>query len=371
MDNIKRIPNEITCIFIEENKKMFETGKYEKIGYKLFMEYPDYRKKYESLSSPYQIGFLLGLIDEYRFSFGGSINNVLEIGVYNGVTSLYLLKQGCKKTSFELYGIDKGQDDFFGQAVFCEATTEEQAHYHLHKNSTSFDIEKVIGEKKIDMVFIDGGHSHPHPIIDLIHVIPFLHTESIVMLHDVVTYMRPNAWGESFIYCGWEGEKYRSVHLKENLDPGNDSSLGCIKIPFDKNKLYDNILNIVKLPFRVAPWKFDDINLGINENSINMLKIFMMKYYDTQFAEQISTLLYANLKEYKENWLLYLHETNFFNYLFEKSNKQQEILNDVKNKLNDLTFEEKNTITYRAKWINCVRNRTCFLLLCLSVWDVC
>ena len=49
---------------------MFQTGKYESIGYKLFIEYPDYRNKSNSLCTPHQIGFLLGLIDDYRFSDG-------------------------------------------------------------------------------------------------------------------------------------------------------------------------------------------------------------------------------------------------------------------------------------------------------------
>jgi hypothetical protein len=126
--------------------------------------------------------------------------------------------------------------------------------------------------------------------------------------------------GESFIYCGWEDEKYRTVFLNKKQEPDGSTTLGCIKIPADKTKLYDNIYKIVKIPFRAAPWQFDDIYLGINETHLNMLKIFMEEFYDKDFAEQVFNQFESNLKEYKDLWLLYAHETRFFNYLFERNN---------------------------------------------------
>jgi predicted O-methyltransferase YrrM len=300
--------------------KLFEKGKYEKVGWSLVKKLPNFQKKYNSLSTKSQISFLMGLINDYHFSNGDSINNVLEIGVFHGVTSLYMLKEGCKRNQFTLYGIDLGRDtDFFGGAVFNETSKEEIQHYHLNRGHTSFDIEDVIPHGiKLDMVFIDAGHSHPHPIIDLIHVIPFLHNESIVMLHDVVDYMRPNAWGESFIYTGWTENKYRSFELDTLGNPVCESTLGCIKIPEDKQSLYSNIMQIVKIPFRAAPWKFDDYFLGINEESIVRLKSFITKYYSDDFSKSVCDCMMRNLQDYKENWLLYVHETRFFNYLFER-----------------------------------------------------
>ena len=303
---------------------MFQIGKYEEIGHKIFLKYPDFQKKYKSLSDKFQISFLLGMIDSFEFQNKCHIKNVLELGVFNGITSLYMLKTGCKRDDFQLYGIEIGKEGFFGEAVFKEATEEELLHYHLHRNSTSFDIEKVVANNKIDMVFIDAGHSHPHPIIDLIHVLPFLHEESIVLLHDVVDYMRPNAWGESFIYCGWKDEKYQTVFLDEKNQPIRKSTLGCIKIPKDKTKLYDNIMDIIMIPFRAAPWKFDDFYLGINENHLDLLKVFMEKYYNNDFAKKVIIQLQMNLCEYKKNWLLYMHETKFYNFLHERLSRSIE-----------------------------------------------
>ena len=71
---------------------MFKEEYYENIGYDLFFKFEDFRNKYYSLSTISQISFLLGLISNYQFTDGRKIENVLEIGVCNGVTSLYMLK---------------------------------------------------------------------------------------------------------------------------------------------------------------------------------------------------------------------------------------------------------------------------------------
>lgn len=66
---------------------MFKQGYYEEIGYKKFKEFTNYRQSYKSLASESQISLLMGLIANYKFSNERKIQNVLEIGVYNGVTS--------------------------------------------------------------------------------------------------------------------------------------------------------------------------------------------------------------------------------------------------------------------------------------------
>lgn len=319
---------------------MFKQGYYEEIGYKKFKEFTNYRQSYKSLASESQISLLLGLIANYKFSNERKIQNVLEIGVYNGVTSLYMLKEGCKNNdNYQQYAIDLGGTDFFGEAVFKEASTEELQHFSLYKNSTALDIENILPQNtKLDLVFIDAGHSHPHPLIDLICVLPFLHEESLVLLHDVVDYMRPNAWGESFIYEYWKFPKYRNIKLNSRYSTNNNipnklnntgieenifkqETLGVISIPNDKKQLMDMLLYIANLPFRAAPWDFDDIYLGINEETIERLKDFMLRYYSCDFTQSIIDAFYLNLENYKKEWVLRVHETRFYNYLFEKNQK--------------------------------------------------
>ena len=320
---------------------MFEQGYYEKLGYKNKKNYKDYRKKYKSACSASQIYFLLGILSDFKFFDGRNIENVLEVGVYNGVTSLYMLKEGCKNTeNYKQYGIDIGDTEFFGEAVFKEATAEELEHFSLYRNSTALDIENVIPkDTQLDMVFIDAGHSHPHPLIDLLCVLPYLHDESIVMLHDVINYMRPNAWGESFIFEAWIYPKYRNINIfaKET----KEETLGVIEIPKDKNELYEMLLTVAKLPFRAAPWKFDDIYLGINEKTIHKLHDFMLRHYDNEFTEEIIKYFYTNLENYRKEWLLRVHETRFYNYLFESVNKCTQKISILEDKMNLLDSDFK------------------------------
>lgn len=331
---------------------MFKIGFYEKIGYKIFSEdYKNYQKSYESYMNKYEISFLLGLISDYTFNTGMKIKNVLDVGIYNGVTSLYMLKEGNKKNDdFILHSIELMTDDFFGEAVINESSEKELKNYNLNKGCTTLNIESCIdSDQKIDLAFIDAGHSHPHPIIDLICIIPYLHDESLVFLHDVVDYMRPNAWGESFVYTQWSEKKYRPYHLDNNYKPTNETSLGCIEIPRNNEILYENLLKIVKIPFRAAPWKFDDIWLGISKKDIKMLEKFMIKHYDKNFVKKVIEIFYKNLKEYNETWNLRHHETKFYNYLFEKTMEleksimiQNQNLQVLEKKVKDVRKTDKN-----------------------------
>jgi len=342
----KTIAFEIKAILmnygVPENKilhksySLFERGYFEKKGMEIFKMFPNWRLTHDSfLISDCDIAFLLGLIADYKFTNGTKIKNVLEIGVFKGVTALYMLKAGLLHSSeFQLYGIDISKSGIVGEAVFAESSIEEQKHYHLFRGHTCFDIEKIIPKNvKIDMVFIDGGHSHPTPLFNLIHSIPFLHNESIVVFHDTVWCRRPNYWGESFVYTSWTEKKYQTINVDETK--ATSHSLGCIKIPTEKSQLYENIKQIARIPFRASPsistsrknW------LDVDNSNLSKLMQFMIKYYDESFAKEIYQILKENLNEYEKNYVLYHHETELFNYLFEENRLLQKKVNDLSKKL--------------------------------------
>lgn len=300
---------------------MFKPGFYEKIGYESFKNMKNYRDEYNSLMTPSQISMLLGLISGYKFSDGRGVENVLEIGVYNGVTSMYMLKEGVKNhKNYYQAGIDIATGDFFGGCVKKEASEEEKAHIDFHFGKTVLNIEEIVpNDKKFDLVFIDGGHHHPSPLFNLVSIIPYLHSESIVCLHDVVDYMRPNAWGETFIYEGWLNKKYRNRNIfRKDM---SEETLGVIEIPQDKKALYENLLTIVKVPFRAAPWKVDEKHLGVNRPYLRTLEPFMRKHYSESFVDKFMSYMYKNLEKYEEEYLLRIQETRFYNYLYEKIRK--------------------------------------------------
>ena len=319
------------------NHNLFFNEKYEIRGKKFDDQINEWSTKYKSLMSIEQKRFLMSIISENK------IKNVLEVGIFNGVSSLCILKSGLSANKdFHLYSIDLNNNkDFVGQAVFGFCNEEELKHYHINIGKTVFDIENIVPKDiKFDLVFIDAGHHHPHPLIDLIFSIPYMHENTIIVLHDVIDYMRPNAWGESFIFESWQGDKYR---LYDDFDNNIYSTMGCIKLYKTKEELYDNIKLVSNIPFRANPWaiKYNPDkeimdSLTISLKDLDILKEYMEKYYNKDFADEIYNIFIKNYKEYERNCLLYMHETRFFNYLFENTFEIDRNINEVNNRIDNL-----------------------------------
>lgn len=324
----------------------FYKEKYEIKGKKFYPLIGNWRKQFNSLMTYDQMSFLMSVIEENK------MNNVLEIGVFNGVSSMAILTAGLSSNkNFNLYSVDINKDEkFVGQAVKELCNDEWKKHYHLTTGQTVFNIENIIPKNiKFDLVFIDAGHSHPLPLFDLIYSIPYMHDNTIILLHDVVNYMRPNAWGESFIFESWSGNKYRVY----DYDHKTFSNMGVIKLHENKKELWENIKLISKIKFRANPWAINiyyDINnikdykhtnygLQFSIDNINDIKKYVNKYYSKSFAEELYNNLTINYKDYMENCYLYMHETRFYNYLFEINNANINNIRTLSNSKDELSNE--------------------------------
>lgn len=317
---------------------MFKEGFYENLGNNLFNEMEDYRKSYKSLATISQISLLMGLISDYKFSNGKKIEKVVEVGVYHGVTSLFMLKTGCKiSNNFKLYGIDIDPSTFCGDAVIQEANEEELKAYSLHRGKTVLDISEIIDKnEKIDLAFLDGGHSHPFPLINLVSVIPYLHEESLICLHDVVDHMQPNEWGESFLFERWPQPKYRDINKL-----GKSGTLGIVQLPKDKNDLYKMLLDIAKIPLRASVFYHNGKHIGVTEETFVKLKSFMLKHYDTAFVEDFINALNNNLKKYHEECILRIHETRFYKHLYDQIKDLKCSVKNLEREINTLKQEKQ------------------------------
>ncbi|ADK31724.1 class I SAM-dependent methyltransferase [Brachyspira pilosicoli] len=313
------------------NHNLFYNEQYEIKGQKYDEQINEWSQKYKSLMSMEQKRFLMSIISENK------MKNVLEIGIFNGVSSLCMLKAGLSvNKDFNLYAIDlNDNEDFVGQAVFGFCNEEELKHYHINRGKTTFDIENIIPKDiKFDLVFIDAGHHHPHPLFDLILSRPYMYENTIIVLHDVINYYKPYDWGGSFIFESWKADKYK-IYKDYNIN--SLSNMGCIKLYKTDEELCDNIKIIANNSFRAFPWGqleyYKDIDimnsLTFNLDDIKKLKTIMEKHYPKEFSNEIYNILVSNYEEYKKNCLLYIHEMRFFNYLYNS-------INNLNNKLNKL-----------------------------------
>ena len=120
------------------NHNLFFNEKYEIRGKKFDDQINEWSTKYKSLMSIEQKRFLMSIISENK------IKNVLEVGIFNGVSSLCILKSGLSvNKDFHLYSIDLNNNkDFVGQAVFGFCNEEEL----ISSIENSYDIWEFFGD---------------------------------------------------------------------------------------------------------------------------------------------------------------------------------------------------------------------------------
>ena len=337
-------------------RKIYEKN-YEKEGYKFHNEIKKTQQKYKSLMSTVQIGFLMSIIEDNKF------NNVLEIGTFNGVSGLNMVKSGLHaNNNFNFYTIDINPDtDFIGQALINELTKEELEHCHINAGKTVFDIESIVPKNTIfDLIFIDGGHFHPTSLINLLFLIPYTTKDTIIVLHDVVGYLKTYCWGESFIFESWTYDKYRLY------DEYSFSNMGCIQLHNNEEELYNNIKLIAKQPFSANPYQIDiynkkDINLyyknygiSISFDDINKLHNYLLKHYNNDFANEINIILTNNYKEYLEKYIYKIHECRLFDYFYENITSINDKLyhhNNAYKKIYNIIYLYEKLINKISWWI--------------------
>lgn len=106
----------------------------------------NYEKSWDpSCATKSQIGYLMSVIENHKFKNGDGVRNVMEIGVCTGMSDLFMLKAGCKRDDFCLYGIEKGQGDFYGHIVYQNAVKEEMDKWRFYPAHTVYDIDSILG----------------------------------------------------------------------------------------------------------------------------------------------------------------------------------------------------------------------------------
>lgn len=260
--------------------------------------------------------------DELHFIIKTIQNNkvtkALEIGVSGGMTSSFMLR-AMKEISKEstLYGIDICSDSYIG---FCvnHFSSDLTPDFKIHRGANSLSIENVFNDgEKLDMVFIDAGHVHPQPLIDLLCSIPFLKKGGIILLHDIVDYYTANAWGETFIFNAWPDElKARA----KNLNSESYGNIGAIKMPETEDQLMEIVLKVAKTPFKSSPWPFKNYGLGFDETDLAQLKLFTDKYYP-KYSQSIIEALETNLDAFGSESLYSQMETKFMERAMNKASK--------------------------------------------------
>ena len=115
----------------------------------------------------------------------------VEIGTAGGASTAHLLMArdllGGEGRVVAIEALEYCYFDPSKKPAFLVERTFGQTpgRYDLHCGKTSLDLEDILGRRVVDLLFIDGNHSHPWATMDTILALPFISEETTIVYHDI------------------------------------------------------------------------------------------------------------------------------------------------------------------------------------------
>lgn len=173
---------------------------------------------------------------------------VLEVGVAAGTSSaalLYALDQ-LPEGKRALVSVDIRPTCYFdarratGEA--CAAMyPAPRARWILLTGIDARRVRRELTQRSIDLVFLDGDHSHPWPLLDVLHLAPWAQPEAWMALHDIALARvcpRFQTFGAEWLFAAWPGEKYAGTGDAENI--------GAVRLPANLETLVPMAIELVR-----------------------------------------------------------------------------------------------------------------------------
>lgn len=157
---------------------------------------------------------------------------VLEIGSHKG-GSLFLWAQLLRGQSGHIVSVDLPGGDFGGgliggaEQLFQSFVTNEQRLTAIRGDSHSIDtlsrVETLLGEQKIDFLFIDGDHSYDGVKLDYEMYSSLVRSGGVIAFHDTVC--RPDA-PKIEVYRLWDQLKAAGEECIDFVASNGDRRIG-------------------------------------------------------------------------------------------------------------------------------------------------
>lgn len=213
-----------------------------------------------------------GMLTEPEIFFAGAVASILrpgltvEIGTASGSSAAILAKViflrraelGLNSFGPLLHTIDKNSYCGFdhsrpiGFAIETMVPTLRD-RIALHPLKDSSNCDEIVGGIEIDFAFVDGNHSHPWPLFDILHLQKLMKDDTWILMHDIdlpgaidralasgqeVSFER--RFGAKYVFDYWPGAK---------IESGN---IGAIQIPRNRRSLGDFVERMRTLPSEVT-----------------------------------------------------------------------------------------------------------------------
>ena len=219
---LKYQPTEEIQNIYKTGKIKTETGKFKKLEYTL---------------DPYDGYYIYEIIKENKFK------NILEIGMGNGMSSLYIcsaLDELSKSSKmFHLTSIDPFQKIDWENAGLQTLKDAGFSKYHTLIEEVDYlalpNLLKETDQNKIskfDLIFIDGNHLFDYTLLDFFFAVKLLNIGGVIILNDI----RYENTGKAYKYF-----KTNYQNLVEGKNTYNASQAFFVKIAEDNRPWFFHI----------------------------------------------------------------------------------------------------------------------------------
>jgi glycosyltransferase involved in cell wall biosynthesis/predicted O-methyltransferase YrrM len=181
---------------------------------------------------------------------------IVEIGVASGASSaaiLHALDQLPDPEQRLLISCDVRATCYFNEAYrtgqACgEMYPSPRARWRREFEMDARRLMQSLPEASVDLTFIDANHSHPWPLLDLLHVTAIAKPGSWIVLHDVdlpVQYPEYQVYGPRWLFQAWPFNKVKGV--------GQWTSIAAVQMPDDPAVLEPMARALLARPWEQAP----------------------------------------------------------------------------------------------------------------------
>jgi predicted O-methyltransferase YrrM len=174
---------------------------------------------------------------------------VVEIGVAAGTSSaalLYALDQLPGAPDRVLYSVDVRSTCYFDPRYATGAAADlmypqPRAQWRRRIPSDARRITAELTPGSIDLIFVDGNHAHPWPLLDVLHLAPYARPGAWIALHDLALprlYPQFQTYGPAWLFAAWPGAGIVGTGAAENI--------GAVRLPADLRHLIPLALELLQ-----------------------------------------------------------------------------------------------------------------------------
>jgi glycosyltransferase involved in cell wall biosynthesis/predicted O-methyltransferase YrrM len=208
-------------------------------------------------------GFISGGDTEFLLELvmGTAPQAVLELGVASGASSAALLfamdQLPAPRSPRHLLSCDVRPSCYFDAQRPTGSAVDDMypAYRSTWTLDTSTDARRLaqsLPPHSFDLLFIDANHSHPWPLLDLLHLALVARPGAWVALHDIdLPQVNPKyqVFGPQWLFDAWSFNKVHGV--------GTSRNIGAVQLPDDLRQLVPMAIDLLARPWQHPPTEWD------------------------------------------------------------------------------------------------------------------